>query len=61
MSLPAALAKTALLTHRDVADLVVEAGLMERHEVEKRLRPERLTGIEPATTAIPVISPEDLP
>ena len=57
----AALAKTALLTNRDVADLVVEAGLMERHEVEKRLRPERLTGIEPATTAIPVISPEDLP
>ena len=57
----AALAKTALLTNRDVADLVVEAGLMGREEVTKRLRPERLTGIEPATTVIPVISPEDIP
>jgi len=57
----AALAKTALLTNRDVADLVVEAGLMNREDVTKRLRPERLTGVEPATTAIPVISPEDLP
>ncbi len=57
----AALAKTALLTHRNIADLVVEAGLMERAEVDKKIRPERLSGIEPVTTAIPVIEPEDLP
>jgi aspartate ammonia-lyase len=57
----AALAKTALLTNRDVADLVVEAGLMNRADVTKRLRPERLTGVEPATTAIPIIAVEDLP
>jgi len=57
----AALAKTALLTNRDIADLVVEAGLMSREDVVKRLRPERLTGLEPATTAIPVIAMEDLP
>lgn len=57
----AALAKTALLTGKDVADLVVDAGLMDRAEVEKKLRPERLSGLEPATTAIPVIAPEDIP
>ncbi|WP_029150738.1 aspartate ammonia-lyase [Microbacterium indicum] len=57
----AALAKTALLTNRNVADLVVEAGLMSRAEVTKQLRPERLSGLEPITTAIPVIAPEDLP
>jgi aspartate ammonia-lyase len=60
-SAAAALAKTALLTGRNVADLVVEAGLMTREEVSKQLRPERLSGIEPITSAIPVISPEDLP
>ncbi|GAB2519376.1 aspartate ammonia-lyase [Microbacterium petrolearium] len=60
-SAAAALAKTALLTGRNVADLVVEAGLMTREEVIKQLRPERLSGIEPITSAIPVISPEDLP
>ena len=57
----AALAKTALLTGRNVADLVVEAGLMDRAEVEKQLRPERLSGIEPITRAVPVIAAEDLP
>ena len=41
--------------------LVVEAGLMERAEVEKQLRPARLSGIEAVTAAIPIISPEDLP
>jgi len=60
-SAAAALAKTALLTHRSVADLVVEAELMTREEVMKQLRPQRLSGIEPITTAIPVIAPEDLP
>lgn len=60
-SAAAALAKTALLTGRNVADLVVEAGLMERAEVEKQLSPARLSGIEAVTQAVPIISPEDLP
>jgi aspartate ammonia-lyase len=34
---------------------------MNRADVTKRLRPERLTGVEPATTAIPIIAVEDLP
>jgi len=53
----AALAKTALLTHRSVADLVVEAGLMSREEVDKQLSPKRLSGLETITQAIPVIQP----
>jgi aspartate ammonia-lyase len=57
----AALAKTALLTNRNVADLVVEAGLMDREEVEKQLSPMRLSGIEAITAAVPIVAPEDLP
>ncbi|MEL5991432.1 aspartate ammonia-lyase [Microbacterium sp. 9H2] len=57
----AALAKTALLTNRNVADLVVEAGLMDRAEVDKQLSPARLSGIEAITAAIPTIPAEDLP
>jgi aspartate ammonia-lyase len=60
-SAAAALAKAALLTNRNVADLVVEAGLMDRDEVDKQLSPARLSGIEAVTAAMPVISPEDLP
>ncbi|WP_194764224.1 aspartate ammonia-lyase [Microbacterium sp. UFMG61] len=56
----AALAKTALLTNRNVADLVVEAGLMSRDEVSKQLSPARLSGLEAVTAAIPVIAAEDL-
>jgi len=52
----AALAKTALLTGRGVADLVVEAGLMSRDEVAKQLSPARLSGLETITAAIPVVS-----
>jgi len=52
----AALAKTALLTKRNVADLVVEAGLMSREEVTKQLSPARLSGLEAITAAIPVIT-----
>lgn len=55
----AALAKTALLTHRNVADLVVEAGLMSREEVTKQLSPARLSGLEAITAAIPVIVPAE--
>lgn len=40
----ATIAKTALATKRPVADLVVEAGLMTREDVERELRPERLSG-----------------
>ncbi|MFS2241090.1 aspartate ammonia-lyase [Microbacterium sp. OR16] len=57
----AALAKTALLTNRNVADLVVEAGLMSRDEVMKQISPARLSGLETVTAAIPVIGAEDLP
>jgi len=49
------LAKEALASGRPVADLVVEAGLMTRHDVERQLAPSRLSGIHPITTAIPVI------
>lgn len=51
----AALAKTALLTGRNVADLVVEAGLMSAEEVAKQLSPARLSGLEAVTEAITVI------
>jgi aspartate ammonia-lyase len=56
----AALAKTALLTHRNVADLVVEAGLMERDTVTALLSPARLSNLQAMTAAIPVISQQDL-
>lgn len=57
----AALAKTALLTGRGVADLVVEAGLMSRENVVKQLSPARLSGLEAITAAIPIVqAPEDI-
>lgn len=57
----AALAKTALLTGRNVGDLVVEAGLMSAEEVTKQLSPARLSGLEAVTAAIPVVvAAEDL-
>ncbi|MCU4671610.1 aspartate ammonia-lyase [Microbacterium fluvii] len=55
----AALAKTALLTGRSVADLVVEAGLMSREEVAKQLSPARLSGLEAVTSAIPIVQPAE--
>ncbi len=51
----AALAKTALLTGRNIADLVVEADLMPRDEVIKQLSPARLSGLEAVTAAIPIV------
>jgi aspartate ammonia-lyase len=51
----AALAKTALLTGHNIADLVVEAGLMTREEVMKQISPARLSGLETMTAAIPVV------
>src|SRR5690606_25551457 len=56
----AALAKTALLTNRNVADLVVEAELMSREEVTRQLSPARLSGLEAVTSAIPIVLPEDM-
>jgi aspartate ammonia-lyase len=55
-----ALAKTALLTGHNVADLVVEAGLMSRDEVVKQLSPARLSGLETVTAAIPIPQAEDV-
>jgi aspartate ammonia-lyase len=55
-----ALAKTALLTGHNVADLVVEAGLMSREEVVKQLSPARLSGLETVTAAIPIPQAEDV-
>lgn len=55
----AALAKTALLTGHNIADLVVEAGLMSREDVAKQLSPARLSGLETATAAIPLVQPPE--
>ena len=56
-SAASALAKTALLTGRNVADLVVEAKLMTREDVMRELEPARLSGVvtAPTTTSIPII------
>jgi aspartate ammonia-lyase len=43
----ATLAKEALHSGRRVADLVVEAGLMTREDVERELAPDRLSGETP--------------
>jgi len=53
----AALAQTALLTGRNVADLVVEAKLMTRDDVMRELEPARLSGMLPdtGTSSIPII------
>ncbi|MDR2294785.1 MAG: aspartate ammonia-lyase [Microbacterium sp.] len=55
----AALAKTALMTGHNIADLVVEAGLMTREEVMKQISPARLTGLEVVTGTIPVVQPAE--
>lgn len=53
----AALAKAALATGRNVADLVVEAGLMSREDVLRLISPARLSGIEAMTSVLPIIAP----
>lgn len=50
----AKLAHTALTTNASIAELVVEAGLMEADEVARVLSPERLSGLVPVTGAIKV-------
>ncbi|MGC5169450.1 aspartate ammonia-lyase [Micromonospora sp. DT81.3] len=57
----AALAKTALLTGHNIADLVVEGGLMTREECMKQLSPARLSGLEAVTAAIPIVPPPGAP
>ena len=59
-SAAAALAKTALLTGANVADMVVDAKLMTREEVTKLLSPARLSGLEAITTAVPIVNANDL-
>lgn len=58
-SAASALAKTALLTGRNVADLVVEARLMTREDVMRELEPARLSGadvtVPTVSSAIPII------
>jgi aspartate ammonia-lyase len=56
----AALAKTALLTGGNVADLVVEAKLMSREDVTRLLSPARLSGLETKTMSIPIIEETNL-
>jgi aspartate ammonia-lyase len=53
-----ALAKAALLTGRNVADLVVEAGLMSRDRVEHLTSPARLSGLETETGPVPIVGPD---
>ena len=55
----ATLAHTALTTHASIADLVVEAGLMTREQVDRVLSPERLSGLVPMTGAISVVRPAE--
>jgi aspartate ammonia-lyase len=50
----ATLAHTALTTNASIADLVVDAGLMSDADVRRVLSPERLSGIEAITGAIPI-------
>jgi aspartate ammonia-lyase len=51
----AALAHTALTTNASIAELVVEAGLMSKDEVDRVLSPERLSGVAAVTATLSVI------
>ena len=53
----ATLAKQALAGQRDVADLVVESGLLTREEVTNLLALERISGQPMETAPIPVLPP----
>jgi len=53
----ATLAHTALTTSASIADLVVDAGLMTRDEVDRVLSPERLSGIAAVTESIAIVTP----
>lgn len=51
----ATLAHLALTTNASIAELVVGRGLMSAEDVARVLAPERLSGMVPATGAIPVV------
>ncbi|TQM65504.1 aspartate ammonia-lyase [Klugiella xanthotipulae] len=51
----ATLAHTALAKNANVADLVVESGLLSREDVDKLLSPDQLSGVAPATASIGII------
>lgn len=52
----ATLAKAALHSGRNIADLVVEAGLMSADDVAKHLSPARLSGLQAVTAAVPIVT-----
>ena len=54
------LAKEALTSHQTIAELVVERGLLTREEVDRILVPSELSGVQPVTSAIPVLSREEV-
>jgi aspartate ammonia-lyase len=56
----ASIAHTALTTSTPISTLVTAAGLMEEDQVQRVLSPARLSGIELATGAIPVVTEEML-
>lgn len=51
----AALAKTALLTGRNIIELVDETGLMNRDRIARLVSPARLSGLEPTTAPISLV------
>lgn len=57
----AELAHKALEGHRSIRELVLEEGLMAESELDKALRPDRLSGVSDATSQIvlPVVDPDD--
>jgi aspartate ammonia-lyase len=57
----ATLAHAALTTNASIAELVVDAGLMTKEEVDHVLSPERLSGISAVTESISVIRPPAVP
>ncbi|MGO1539721.1 MAG: aspartate ammonia-lyase [Leucobacter sp.] len=52
----AKLAKVALATNGNVADLVMERGLLRQAELDEILQPAKLAGLEPETDAIDIIA-----
>jgi len=56
----AELAHEALTSGSSIRRLVVDRGLLPEDLVDRVLAPERLSGLVPPTTPVPVLSPEDL-
>ena len=51
----AELAKEALTGNKSIVELVVEAGLMKREDVERLLHPSKLSSPQPVTQSIPIV------